>query len=310
MQIRDSIALVTGAGSGLGQATVDMLVAGGARVAAIDVARPTAAPQDAPDARGVLWLEADVSNAEAMEAAFARVTATWGVPTVLVNCAGVLGPARVFRTDSATGRVLPRDLESFRRVIDINLVGTFNAVRLFAAGLSTTQPAMQPATHAPSGPADAPLPSGADGAGDDEALLVERGVIINTASVAAFEALSGQAGYGASKAGVASMTLPLARELARWGIRVLAVAPGTFATGMYLHIPEHTRRTLVADVPFPRRAGQPDEFAHLVRALIENPMMNGTGVRIDGGVRMREPARPAAAAATSAAAAPSAGVHR
>ena len=116
MQIRDSIALVTGAGSGLGQATVDMLVAGGARVAAIDVARPTAAPQDAPDARGVLWLEADVSNAEAMEAAFARVTATWGVPTVLVNCAGVLGPARVFRTDSATGRVLPRDLESFRRV--------------------------------------------------------------------------------------------------------------------------------------------------------------------------------------------------
>jgi NAD(P)-dependent dehydrogenase (short-subunit alcohol dehydrogenase family) len=294
MQIDQSIALVTGAGSGLGRAAVDMLLAAGARVAAVDLAAPSPSPSPAPapltspstapsadsavDGRAaaadrLLPLAADVSDAEALEAAFAQVRDRWGAPTILVNCAGVLGPARVFRTDRASGRLLPRDLESFRRVIDINLVGTFNAVRLFAAGLDAASRESRAAT-------------GERGSVDDE-----RGVIINTASVAAFEALSGQAAYGASKAGVASMTLPLARELGRIGIRVLAVAPGTFATGMFTDIPEHTRRVLLADVPFPPRAGQPPEFAHLVRALIENPMMNGTVVRIDGGVRMREPQR-------------------
>jgi 3-hydroxyacyl-CoA dehydrogenase / 3-hydroxy-2-methylbutyryl-CoA dehydrogenase len=131
----------------------------------------------------------------------------------------------------------------------------------------------------------------ADGAPRSD-LLEDRGVIVNTASVAAFEALSGQAAYGGSKAGVASMTLPLARELARLCIRVMATAPGTFETGMYIDIPEHTRHTLVADVPFPPRAGRPDEFAHMVRALIENQMMNGSVLRIDGAVRMREPVAP------------------
>jgi NAD(P)-dependent dehydrogenase (short-subunit alcohol dehydrogenase family) len=268
MQIKDSIAVVTGAASGLEQATVQMLANGGARVAAIDLAQPHSA-----DPR-VLALAADVSDAAAMEAAFARATAELGVPGILVNCAGVLGPARVFRIDKATDKPVPRELDAFRRVIDINLVGTFNAVRLFAQGLA----------------ADAP---DADGNTED------RGVIVNTASVAAFEALSGQAAYGSSKAGVASMTLPLARELARLGIRVMAVAPGTFETGMYTDIPEHTRRTLVADVPFPRRAGRPDEFAHMVRALIENQMMNGSVVRIDGAVRMREPTHATSIRATS-----------
>ncbi len=260
MQIAGSIAVVTGAASGLGRAAVEMLVREGARVAAIDLSPAASMPAQ----EAVLPLQADVADATALEAAFARVQAHWGIPTILVNCAGVLGPARVFRVDKVSGQIQPQALDKFRRVLEINLVGTFNAIRLFAAGLSVSPVA--PAEDA-----------------------VDRGVVVNTASVAAYEGLSGQAAYSASKAGVASMTLPLARELARYGIRVLALAPGTFETGMVSDIPEHTRRTLVADVPFPPRAGRPVEFAHMVRALIENQMMNGTVVRIDGAVRMREP---------------------
>ena len=259
MQIEGTVAVVTGAASGLGRATVQRLVAQGARVAALDLA---GAPLDAFAASApVLAIGGDVSAASDMEAAFAQVRAVLGTPRILVNCAGVLGPARVFRTDKATGRLVPRELEVFRRVIDINLVGTFNTIRLFAEGLS----------------------------GDDAADGEDRGVVVNTASVAAYEALSAQAAYGSSKAGVASMTLPLARELARFGIRVVALAPGTFETGMYEVVPAHTRRTLIDDVPFPPRPGRPEEFAHMVQALIENGMMNGSVVRIDGAVRMREP---------------------
>lgn len=261
MQIKDAIAVVTGAASGLGRGTVDMLHAHGARVVAIDL------QGDALDALAqlpnTLAAPCDVSSASDMEAVFSRVRSEWGMPSILVNCAGILGPARVFQRDKTTGRVVPRPMDKFRRVIAINLTGTFNTIRLFAQGL------------AQAGPAD-------DG--------MERGVVINTASVAAYEALSAQTAYGASKAGVASMTLPLARELARYGIRVVALAPGTFETGMYNVIPEHTRRTLIGDVPFPNRPGRPDEFAHMVRAVIENQMMNGSVVRIDGAVRMREPA--------------------
>ncbi len=260
MHIQDTIAVVTGGASGLGRATVAMLHAQGARVAAIDLAGP--ALDAVAQLPNTLALPGDVSSAADMETVFARVHSTWGTPSILVNCAGILGPARVFQRDKATGRVVPRPMDIFRRVIAINLTGTFNTIRLFAAGL------------AQAGPAD-------DGQ--------ERGVIINTTSVAAYEALSGQTAYGASKAGVASMTLPLARELARYGIRVVALAPGTFETGMYDVIPERTRRTLIDDVPFPSRPGRPDEFAHMARAIIENQMMNGSVVRIDGAVRMREP---------------------
>ena len=261
MQMKEAIAVVTGAASGLGRATVDMLHEQGARVVAIDLAGP--ALDALAQVPHTLAVPGDVASASDMEAAFARVHSAWGTPGILVNCAGVLGPARVFQRDKATGRTVPRPMESFRRVIAINLTGTFNTIRLFAQGL------------AQAGPAD-------DGQ--------ERGVIVNTASVAAYEALSAQTAYGASKAGVASMTLPLARELARYGIRVVALAPGTFETGMYAVIPEHTRRTLIDDVPFPNRPGRPSEFAHMVRAVIENQMMNGSAVRIDGAVRMREPA--------------------
>ena len=276
MQIQNTIAVVTGAASGLGRGTVDMLLAQGARVAGIDLAGPaldTLAQH--PNTSALLALPGDVSSAADMEAAFARVDSTWGVPRILVNCAGVLGPARVFQRDKATGRVVPRPMAVFRRVIGINLTGTFNTMRLFAAGLA------QAAQEGEEGLAD-----------DGQEQPPERGVIINTASVAAYEALSAQTAYGASKAGVASMTLPLARELARYGIRVMALAPGTFETGMYGVIPEHTRRALIDDVPFPPRPGRSDEFAHMARALIENQMMNGSVVRIDGAVRMREPMHP------------------
>jgi len=264
MKLQGTVAVVTGAASGLGRACVEMLLTEGCSVAAIDLT----VAEDAAAWNGtlrLLRLAGDVSDAGDMERAFATIQRELGAPGILINCAGVLGPARVFRIDKTTGRAAPRPMELFRRVIDINLVGTFNTIRLFAQGLAQAGPVQ-----------------------DDE----DRGVIINTASVAAYEALSAQTAYGSSKAGVASMTLPLARELAHYGIRVMALAPGTFETGMYEVVPDHTRRTLIGDVPFPRRPGRPAEFAHMAKALIENSMMNGSVVRIDGAVRMREPQTP------------------
>lgn len=265
MKIQDSIAMVTGAASGLGKATVSMLLERGAKVIAIDL--PGGALDDVVATHALLPIAANVASPEQTQAAFAQSSSSFGVvPRILVNCAGVLGPARVFRIDKATGQARPRDLEAFRRVLEINLVGTFNTIRLFAAGLSDSR--------------DTCTVESEDG---------ERGVIVNTASVAAYEALSGQTAYGASKAGVVSMTLPLARELAPLGIRVMSIAPGTFETGMYEAVPSHTRETLISDVPFPRRPGRPGEFAHMVQAVIENAMMNGSVIRVDGAVRMREP---------------------
>lgn len=268
MELQGSVAVVTGAASGLGRACVEMLLSEGCSVAAIDLSIAEAGSWSG--SLRLLRLAGDVSDAVDMERVFATVQRDLGTASILINCAGVLGPARVFRMDKATGRAVPRPMDAFRRVIDINLVGTFNTIRLFAQGLAQAGP-----VH------------------DDQ----DRGVIINTASVAAYEALSAQTAYGASKAGVASMTLPLARELAYYGIRVMALAPGTFETGMYEVVPDHTRRTLIGDVPFPPRPGRPAEFAHMAKALIENSMMNGSVVRIDGAVRMREPRRPGAQAA-------------
>lgn len=259
MDPKNQIAIVTGTSSGLGRAVASALTTRGAVVAGIDLP-----PQDdaAPESGIALNLHADVSDAHEIEEAFARIRSDLGCPSILVNCAGVLGPARVFRTDPATGEVTPRPMDRLRKVIDVNLTGTFNTIRLFAAGLVEV------------------------GASQDDE---DRGVIINTASVAAFEALSAQAAYGGSKAGVAAMTLPITRELARYGIRVIALAPGTFDTGMIGDVPDHTRDRLIADVPFPQRAGRPEEFAQLVLSCVENQMLNGSVLRIDGGVRMREP---------------------
>ncbi|GHF39639.1 SDR family NAD(P)-dependent oxidoreductase [Seohaeicola zhoushanensis] len=261
MDPKGQIAIVTGSGSGLGRAVAQALTRRGARVVGIDLP-----PRDgaAELLELALSLHGDVADAAQMEPAFARVDQELGCPTILVNCAGILGPARVFQIDRETGEVSPRAMDRLRRVIDVNLTGTFNTIRLFAAGLARGNPQVA-----------------LDGA--------DRGVIVNTASVAAYEALSAQAAYGSSKAGVAAMTLPLARELARYGIRIVALAPGTFETGMVGDIPDHTRRRLVEDVPFPNRMGRGDEFAHLALACIENQMLNGSVLRIDGAVRMREP---------------------
>lgn len=263
MKIDGQLAVVTGAGSGLGSATARMLAKRGARVIAMDASQQAldSLTADVSMREALQPLCLDVTEADAMEQAFERIRVEQGTPRILVTCAGILGPARVFRIDKTTGRFTSRSLEAFRRVIEVNLIGTFNAVRLFAAGL----------------------------AGETAAGGQDNGVIVTTASVAAYEALSGQAAYGSSKAGVASMTLPLARELARFGIRVVSLAPGTFRTAMYEHVPAHTRERLIADVPFPTRPGEPEEFADMVCALVGNQMMNGSVVRIDGGVRMREP---------------------
>lgn len=258
MDLAGASAVVTGAASGLGRAVVLALAERGATVAAMDL--PGSA-LDSLAGDAVIAVPVDVADGPGMEAAFADLRQRQGRARILVNCAGILAPARVFRTDRATGRATPRPMADLRRVIDVNLTGTFNTIRLFAAGLS-------------------------DGTGDDGQ---DTGVIVNTASVAAYEALSGQAGYGASKAGVAAMTLPLARELARFGIRVITVAPGSFDTGVFERVPSQTQRQLIADVPFPRRAGRPAEFASLVMEIIGNQMLNGSVLRIDGAVRMREP---------------------
>lgn len=262
MEIAGQTAIVTGAASGLGLAVVQALVARGAHVGAIDLPGPAL---DRLASAQVLPLAGDVTDGPAMEAALRAVNDWRGQLRILVNCAGILAPARVFRRirhpDGSPGRAVPRSLADLRRPIEVNLVGTFNPIRLFAAALC-------------------------DGSGGDGP---DRGVIVNTASVAAFEALSGQAGYGASKAGVAAMTLPLARELARFGIRVVAVAPGSFDTGVFADVPAYTQTQLIGDVPFPHRLGRPDEFARLVIEIIGNQMLNGAVLRLDGAVRMREP---------------------
>jgi 3-hydroxyacyl-CoA dehydrogenase / 3-hydroxy-2-methylbutyryl-CoA dehydrogenase len=256
MRIESQVAVVTGAGSGLGAGTVRMLARAGCRVAALDLQPQGIQALAAEFADAVLPIEIDVCDGPQMEAAFERAAARWGEARILVNCAGVLGVGTLLKRNGS-----PRELDAFRRVIDINLIGTFNAIRVFAARLH----------------AQPPLEGG------------ERGVIVNTASIAAYEALSGQAAYGSSKGAVAGMTLPLARELARYGIRAMSIAPGSFATAMFAVVPQHTQRTLLDDVPFPPRAGTPEEYAQLVRAIVENPMLNGEVIRIDGAVRMREP---------------------
>lgn len=260
MKIAGNIAVVTGAGAGLGLATAKRLADAGAQVVALDICNDRLRRIEAGPS--MMRIAADVTDGGQIEAAFAQVREQLGTPRILVNCAGVLGSARIFRIDAASGKAQPRPLDVFRKVIEINLVGTFNTVRCFAAGLSKL-----------------PLP-------DDD----DHGVIINTASIAAYEAISAQTAYSSSKAGVASMTLPLARELARYGIRVAALAPGVFATEMYQAIPAATRESIVEDIPYPRRPGHVDEFAHMALALAENRMMNGSVVRIDGAARMREPA--------------------
>jgi NAD(P)-dependent dehydrogenase (short-subunit alcohol dehydrogenase family) len=250
MEIRGQTAIVTGAASGLGEATARRLAEAGARVALFD--RDLAGAERVAAEIGGRAFACDVADAGSAERAVAAAIDMLGGVRIAVNCAGVAPPARIL------GRDGPLALSAFAEVVSINLVGSFNILRLTAAAMRDLEP----------------LATG------------ERGVIVNTASIAAFEGQIGQAAYAASKGGVVSLTLPAARELARYGIRVLAIAPGTFATPMLRGLPEATQKQLGEAVPFPPRLGDPDEFAALVLHMIGNVMLNGAVVRLDGALRM------------------------
>jgi NAD(P)-dependent dehydrogenase (short-subunit alcohol dehydrogenase family) len=250
MQIEGQAALVTGGASGLGHASAEMLAAAGARVALLDLDADRVAA--AAGRLGGIGIACDVADAASAEQAVAKAAEAHGAARILVNCAGIAPAGRI------VGRSGPMPLEDFARVIQVNLIGTFNLMRLAAAAMSALEP---------------------DAGG-------ERGVIIGTASVAAFEGQIGQAAYAASKGGVAALTLPAAREFARHGIRVVTIAPGIFETPMLKGLPGNVQEALGAAVPFPKRLGRPEEYAALVRHILENQMLNGEVIRLDGAIRM------------------------
>jgi NAD(P)-dependent dehydrogenase (short-subunit alcohol dehydrogenase family) len=250
MDIKGHAAIVTGGASGLGAATARMLAAAGAKVAIFDVNQKAAA-EVAVEVNGIA-VACDVTDSASTEAAFARAKADHGIARILINCAGI-GPAK-----RIVGRDGPMPLTDFERVIAINLIGTFNAMRLAAVAMQDVEP-MQ------------------DG---------ERGVIVCTASVAAYEGQIGQAAYAASKGGVVALVMPAAREFAQFGIRVNAVAPGIFSTPMLHALPEAAQQSLAVSVPFPKLLGQPSQYADLVRHMIENRYLNGAVIRLDGALRM------------------------
>jgi NAD(P)-dependent dehydrogenase (short-subunit alcohol dehydrogenase family) len=251
MNVSGHAAIVTGGGSGLGAGTARALAAAGARVAVLDV-NLDGAEAVAREVRGIA-IKCDVSSAASAEAAVGQARDRHGVARVLVNCAGVGTAGRI------VGREGPQKLDDFRRVIEINLIGTFNLMRLAATDMQSLEPL-------------------ADG---------ERGVIISTASVAAFEGQIGQAAYAASKGGVAALTLPAAREFARLGVRVLTIAPGIFATPMMFGMPQAVQDSLAASIPFPQRLGTPEDYAKLAMHIIDNVMLNGEVIRLDGAIRMQ-----------------------
>jgi NAD(P)-dependent dehydrogenase (short-subunit alcohol dehydrogenase family) len=243
-------ALVTGGASGLGLATVERLVKAGARAVIVDL--PSSQGKDVATRLGseVVFVPGDVTDEDEMAAAVAAAQEL-GTLRAVVNCAGI---GNAFKTVGKKGAF---PLDAFRRVVEVNLIGTFNVLRLGAEAMATTEPV--------------------DG---------ERGVVVNTASVAAFDGQIGQAAYSASKGGVVGMTLPIARELAAHLIRVMTIAPGTFDTPMLAGLPEAARESLGSQVPHPSRLGKPREYAALVRHIVENPMLNGETIRLDGAIRM------------------------
>jgi len=250
MRVDGQVAVVTGGGSGLGAATASLLAAGGCKVALLDINEAVAQTHAA--AIGGIAIRCDVSDAASAEAAMAAARAAHGPARILVNCAGIGTAGRV------VGRDGPMPLEAFERVIRVNLIGTFNMIRLAAAEMSALEAML-----------------------DDE-----RGVIVNTASIAAFDGQVGQAAYAASKGGVVAMTLPIARELSRAGVRVMTIAPGVMRTPMVDGLPPDVLRSLGDGVPFPRRLGLPSEYAALALHIVANRFLNGEVIRLDGALRM------------------------
>jgi NAD(P)-dependent dehydrogenase (short-subunit alcohol dehydrogenase family) len=251
MEISGMAALVSGGASGLGRATATALAQAGAKVALLDI--DGAAAEAAAQEIGCIGFVCDVTNADATEAAVASACEQHGPARIVVNCAGIARATRIVDRD---GKPMP--LEQFKQVVEINLVGSFNLLRVAAAGMTGLDPL-------------------ADG---------ERGVVILTASIAAYDGQIGQAAYSASKGGVVGLTLPAARELARYGIRVAAIAPGVFATPMLAGLPEAAQTSLGAGVPFPARLGRPEEYAALALHICRNTMLNGEVIRLDGALRM------------------------
>lgn len=250
MHIDGKTALVTGGGSGLGAATARALAAKGAKVAVFDLNEKGA--KAVAEEIGGIALIGNVADEQSVIAALDEVEKAIGTPRILINCAGIGGAQRT------VGRDGPHPLDAFKKVVEVNLVGTFNMIRLFAARAQDLEP----------------LESG------------ERGVIVNTASVAAFEGQIGQAAYSATKGGIVAMTLPIARDLSRAGIRVMTIAPGIFKTPMLSELPEEAQQSLGAQVPFPSRLGEPDEYGALACHIVENQMLNGDVIRLDGAIRM------------------------
>ena len=250
MQLKDTPVIITGGGSGLGAATARAMAAKGAKVAVLDV-RQESADSVANEIKGVA-LVGDVSDEAQVMAALAKAEAAHGVARVLVNCAGIGGAVKT------VGKTGAYPLENFKRVINVNLIGTFNVLRLFAERAANNAPAI----------------------GE------ERGVVINTASVAAYDGQIGQAAYSASKGGIVGLTLPVARDLASYQIRVMTIAPGLFLTPLLMGLSEEARKSLGAQVPHPARLGDPSEYAALAVHIVENPMLNGEVIRLDGAIRM------------------------
>ncbi|MCG8560150.1 MAG: SDR family NAD(P)-dependent oxidoreductase [Hyphomicrobiales bacterium] len=258
MQLGDGLsAVVTGGASGLGAATARVLAAEGVKVALFDL--DEARGREVAERTGGLFCRCDVTSADAVAAALEQARSEHGTERITVNCAGIAIGKRTVRRDRETGALEPHDLESFSKVIHINLIGSFNVLSQSAAGML----ALEPLT-----------PDGG------------RGVIVNTASVAAQDGQLGQVAYAASKGGVAAMTLPVARDLAGDGVRVVTILPGLFDTPMFATLPDDIRDALGASVPFPSRLGDPQEYAALVRHICENDMLNGECIRLDGAVRL------------------------
>jgi NAD(P)-dependent dehydrogenase (short-subunit alcohol dehydrogenase family) len=252
MDIRDHVALITGGASGLGGACARAIVSEGGKVMLADINQAKGEALAKELGVPARFARCDVTGSADMQAAVDATKSAFGALHFAICCAGIGSPKRVL------GREGPMPLESFSQVIQINLIGTFNAIRLTAAAMAQNQP-------------------NAEG---------ERGVIVTTSSVAAYEGQIGQAAYTASKAGIAGMTLPIAREFAQHGIRVMSIAPGIFDTPLLSSLSEEAKASLGKQVPFPPRLGRPDEFASLVRHILVSPMLNGTVIRLDGAIRM------------------------
>ncbi len=252
MRVAEHTFVITGGASGLGAATAEHLVAQGAAVVLLDINQTAVEAQAQRLGRNALGLACDICDAEQVQQALAAALKQFGALHGLINCAGIVGAQRIL------GRQGPHDLDDFARVLNINVIGSFNMLRLAAQVLASNEPNTQG----------------------------ERGVIINTASIAAYDGQLGQAAYAASKGAIVSLTLPAARELAALGIRVMTIAPGIFETPMMAGMTEDVRASLSAAVPFPARLGKPEEYAALAQHIIENSMLNGEVIRLDGALRM------------------------